>query len=146
MKSLYFLIALVLLVSTATFGCSSSSDKAAAENITASYFEAIRNKDFDAAISFYSPKYFELVSKDDWLQVLKAVNEKLGDLETYELTSYEFGKVVGTIENGTSCKLQYEVIYSKYPAIETLTLFRSATGGEYNIVGHKINSIGLAFE
>jgi len=144
MKKLWLAATLITLVGITALGC--VQDKAAAENITSSFFEAIRKKDFDTALTFYSSKFFELNPNVDWLQVLKGVNKKLGDLENYELTTYNLKKTFGTAENGTYCELQYKVTYSKYSATETFTLFKSATGGEYSIVGHKINSIGLALE
>ncbi|MDO8674155.1 MAG: hypothetical protein Q7O66_22310, partial [Dehalococcoidia bacterium] len=52
------------------------------------YFEAIRDKDYDRALSFYSPAFFEKTSREDWLVVLKRVNAKLGDLQTYELQDW----------------------------------------------------------
>jgi len=146
MKSLYFITILLLLVSIVALGCGIISDKADAKKVATSLFEAIRNKDFDTAITFYSPKFFEQNPTVDWIQILKRVNTKLGDLENYELKSWNIQKVSGSLENGTYCELQYEVTYSKYPATETLTLFKPATSGEFSIVEHNINSIGLILE
>lgn len=146
MKKVYFILILILLVSIATSGCGISSDKAAAENVAAKFFEAVRSKDFDTAITFYSPKFFELNPNVDWLKVLKGVNNKLGDLETYKLVGWHINRYHGITENGTYCELKYEVSYSKYPATETLTLFKPATGGEFKIVRHDINSFYLITE
>ncbi len=149
MKILRFILVLILLVTGVSSGCGIFSGKANAEKEATSFFEAIQDKDFDTAMTFYSPKFFEITPEVDWIQALKGVNTKLGDLENYELTSWSsktIKMIAGTEEGGTYYVLQYEVTYSKHPATETLTLFKPTNGDKYSIVGHTINSIALLFE
>ncbi len=137
-----------LLIGGLITGCSISGDKADAESVATSVFEAVRNKTFDTAMTFYSYRFFEKTSEAEWLQILKTINVKLGDLQTYELTSWKVNKStgVGTVQSGTMCEMVYDVAYSKYSATETLNIFKPATGGEFKILGHNINSIGLIKE
>lgn len=146
MKIIRFLLFLILLVSIATFGCSKNSDVTNAEKVANNLFEAIKNKDFDTAITFYSPKFFELNPNVNWLEVLINKTNKLGDLSTYELKGWSITNAFGTLESGTYVELKYSVTYSRYPGTETLTLLKSSTGGELGIVAHSINSIGLLIE
>ncbi len=146
MKIIRILLFLILLVSIATFGCSKNSDVTNAEKVASNLFEAIKNKDFDTAVTFYSPEFFELNPNVNWLEVLINKTNKLGDLSTYELKGWSVTNAFGTLESGTYVELKYSVTYSRYPATETLTLLKSSTGSEFSIVAHSINSIGLLIE
>jgi hypothetical protein len=82
MKRLCVILALTLLVSGLALGCGTAQYKDDADSVVADYFEAIASKNFDTAMTFYSPIFFEETSGEDWLQTLESINIKLGDLET----------------------------------------------------------------
>jgi hypothetical protein len=145
-KRLCVVLSLILLVSGCTLGCGTAQYKADAENVVANYFKEIGNKNFDTAITFYSPKFFEETSGEDWLQTLESINIKLGDLETYKLTFFKVRTVTGFQDSGTYCDFQYEVTYSKYPATENLTLYEPTDGGGFKISRHTISSVGFIKE
>ncbi len=146
MKIIRTLLSLILFASMVTFGCNINSDKTDAEKVANNYFEAIKNGDFDTAITFYSPKFFELNPNINWLEVLLNKTNKLGDLSTYELKGWRITNAFGALESGTYVELKYNVVYSRYPATETLILLKSSDGGEFSIVAHHIDSIGLLTE
>ncbi|HEY79150.1 MAG TPA: hypothetical protein G4O09_08570 [Dehalococcoidia bacterium] len=146
MKRFFLFLIFIMVLSAQTTGCGIAEEKSATENVVTSYFEAVKAKDFDKALSFYSPKFFEVTPQDDWLEALKTINAKLGDLQTYKLTSWKGNKQVGTAGSGTYYELRYEVTYSKYPAKEVFNIFKPSAGGELKIQGHNINSIGLIKE
>ena len=123
--------------------CGLREDKAGAETFAASFFETVRAKDFASVSTFYSPQFFEKVSREEWLQSLKNINAKLGDLREYRLVKWNFRKFYGTSGSGTYFQLEYRVAYTKYPADETLTVFKPSGGGGMQILGHHINSEGF---
>lgn len=79
MKRLGFLITLLLIVvltGWSTVGC--TAGKSEAENIANSYFESVENKDFDKALTYYSPKFFEKTTAQEWTRSLQTINVKWG--------------------------------------------------------------------
>jgi hypothetical protein len=116
----------------------SSESESAAADVANRYFESIRKKDFDTALNFYAPQFFERTPQETWLQNLKKVNDKLGDLKSYELVQWEVRNNIGTSESGTFYILQYKVVYAKQSANERITLFKPVAGGEIKILGHNI--------
>ncbi len=141
----FYLLALVFLMAVTITGCSLVEDKSVAENVVKNYFELIKDKNFEKTLTLYSKQFFEKTKKEDWLQILKNINGKLGDLQKYELIRWNINKRVGT-GSGTYFSLQYQVTYSKYPANESFTIFKKRRGSELRIVGHFINSQGLLLE
>jgi Protein of unknown function (DUF4019) len=144
MKKCFPVLICCLIVFLVT-GCSVKKEKAAVEAIAAKFFDKIKSGDFDSAMSLYSPKFFQQTSKDDWKSILVNLQSKLGSLERYELVSWNFKKQANTSGSGTYWALQYKVTYSKYPATESITIFRPV-GGKFQILGHNINSTGLLKE
>jgi hypothetical protein len=135
---------LLFIFASSTASCGSiAQDSKAAESVARDYFESIRAKDFDKALTFYAPQFFEQTSREDWLQGLHNLDEKLGDLSKYDLVGWRIQSNVGAPISGTFYILQYKVTYTKYQADETLTLFRPTTGGEIKILGHSIQSPGF---
>jgi len=139
MRKLCF-IAVLLLVSALIIGC--SIDKSV-ESSTGALFESIRARDYEKALGFYSPKFFEKTPREELLRALIAINTKLGDLQTYKIVNWKSTKTIGTGDNGTYWTLECDVSYSKYPASETITFFKPTAGSDFKIVGHNINSKGF---
>lgn len=114
--------------------------------MAAKYFEYVKQKEFDQVLPLYSQRFFKDTSSTEWLQILKNVNAKLGDLQSYSLKTWKTESRMGTGDSGTYYILQYEVTYSRYAATETITFFKPAAGGELKILGHNINSKGLVLQ
>ena len=140
-RALAFLVVLAAVGLTA--GCGMGQDKGDAEYFAGSFYETIKVKDFQTVLTFYSPKFFEQVSREEWLKVLQDVNAKLGDLQEYTLVNWNFRKYYGTTGSGTYFQFLYKVTYTKHPADETLTVFKPLLGGDMVLLGHRINSVGF---
>ena len=64
-------------------GCNPIADKSSAKSVMNEYFAAIKDKDFDKT------------SRESWNQSLRAVNSKLGDLQSYEQTGWRIQATTG---------------------------------------------------
>lgn len=142
MEKLRFVL-IISLLALLIVSCTIGQDKGASEAVAAAVYESIKQKNFDTAVSFYSTQFYEKTTKEEWLEALKSINAKLGDLLSYELVSWNVRKVVGTADSGTYTQLEYKVTYSKYPSQEKLTIFKPTSGGGARVLGHNINSAGF---
>ena len=135
------IIVVCMLIMSVFSGC--GVDKAA-NKVATNYYELLKSGDFTKTLDLCSDKMFEETSKDEFLDILNGIKEKLGSLQTYEQVSWKINKTAGSWGNGTYVTFEYEVTYSK-PAssTETLTLFKSVTDDEYQIIGYYINSKDL---
>lgn len=125
-------------------GCGLGQEKGKAEEVASGYFERVKQKDFEGALDFYSPKFYQATPREKWLELLGKFNGKLGDLKQYKLVGWNFKKWAGSGgTSGTYWQLQYQTTYSKHPAQETLMVFKPLRGGEFKIIAHNINSEGL---
>jgi hypothetical protein len=140
------MILTVICLSTAFVGCNITKEKAEAENVTKIYFDQIKDKNYDKLLEIYSSKFFEKVKPEEYVDMLKTINKKLGDLKSYSLQSWKVNENFGTSNNGTYYYLTYKVEYSKYTAQEQFTLFKPKGEEEVKIIGHNTNSDGLLKE
>ena len=124
-------------------GCNMLTGKDDADAVARQLYGSLQSGDYERAVSFYSPRFFEKTPKDDWVQNLKTVSSRLGDLQAYQLQTWNVQKNVGTSAGGTFYQLQYRVTYARYPATETLVLYRPLSGGDIKVLGHQINSEGF---
>jgi Protein of unknown function (DUF4019) len=124
-------------------GCNMLTGKDDADAVARQLYGSLQSGDYERAVSFYSPRFFEKTPKDDWVQNLKTVSSRLGDLQAYQLQTWNMQKNVGTSASGTFYQLQYRVTYARYPATETLVLYRPLSGGDIKVLGHQINSEGF---
>ena len=141
MQRHFIIVILVTLILIA--GCNPVAEKSSVESFMNEYFGAIKNKDLDRALGFYSPQFFEKTSRESWKQSLQAVNSKLGDLQKFETTEWQIKVTTGLGSSGTSYIFKYRVTYSKYPASEEVILFRAAGSTEIKILQHHITSEGF---
>jgi hypothetical protein len=137
MKKVVFIALCLMLIGSAT-GC--SLDKSA-ETLAVSYYQAVMNKDYNQAVTYFSSQFFEKTSKADLLSILQNINNKLGDLKSYKLENWgkNTRRGVGTVSSGTTYTLKYSAVYSNETDTETLTLFQPS-GGELKILGFQFNS------
>jgi hypothetical protein len=142
MRKLYFVASLIFVIIFIT-GC--GVNKADAEKVASGYFEAIKNNDFETAVTFYSSRFLEKSSQEESLQALKSMKRKFGDLQSYKLNEWKINTVagIGTGENGTYYNFRYVLTYTIETANVDLTLFKAASGGEIKINGYNINSSAL---
>lgn len=140
-RSMTKILKWVLVVSLVA-GCGFTEGKEEAEQLAGRLFDSVRSHDFDTAMTYYSEAFFNQTSQDEWTTVLNSLNQKLGDLQSYELNGWNVKKQVHTSGSGTFVSLQYHVTYARYPATEVLVLFKPV-GGDYKVLSHNINSKGL---
>ncbi len=117
-------------------GCETGSPVADAQAVAERYYQALKNKDFEAASGFFAAG---LKSPDQWLQQLEVYHDKLGDFETSRLTN----AVVNTVFSGRRYSLTYAVKYAKFPATETLILFEPVSKESLLIENVVVMSRGL---
>ncbi len=136
------LISLMLMI-LSTCGFIGSKDDA--ESTVSKVFELIQERDYDSALNYYSNRFFGVVSEEEWIGMLEYVNEKLGDLESYELLNWNVEKKMKPI-SGTFVRLVYKTQYTKYEAQENILLQQEGRGSDFRIIGHRINSPGFLKE
>ena len=117
--------------------CSFEKHKLNAEAVMEQYFEAVRSKSFEYALTHFSPTFFQKYTPPEWAAVLRNVNVKLGDFQSKKLVGWR-------VYSGpqTFCRLTYEVTYSRGNATEDFTLTYDRDG-QFRIVDHKIESKAL---
>ncbi len=141
-KCIFALALLTILVS----GCGINRERKEVEKVTQDYFLAVKNKNFEQALTYYAPMFFENTNAD-WLKILEVINARLGDLEKYELIDWKVEKYTGSERPvGTYYVLGYNVNYSKYLAEEEFSLYKQDGSQEIKICGHDIRSPGLMEE
>ncbi|MFQ5804632.1 MAG: DUF4019 domain-containing protein [Candidatus Methylomirabilales bacterium] len=127
-------------------GCGVTDAKPDAEALASTYFSAARSMSFDTISELYGEQFYQQISREEWERLLTRIWKKLGPPGKFELQAWRVNAVASTNGVGTYVVLQYAVSYEKYPVTETLTVFKPASGGPTRIVGHYINSTGLALE
>lgn len=93
-----------------------------AEQVAASYYQALKNKDFAKAAGYFKDTSGK--PRAAWRDQLQEYDSKLGELQSYKLVDKE----VNTVHSGTLYTLRYNTQYSKFPALETLVLFEGVSG------------------
>ena len=144
MKAIKYMIALGLILAFFT-GCGLSSftdPKDDAESTMAKVFELIQMRDYESTLNYYSQNFFGAVSEEEWIGLLEHVNEKLGDLESFELLNWNVEKKMGPA-TGTYVQLVYRTQYSRYEAQEEIVFQKEVRGPDLKIVGHHIKSRGF---
>lgn len=103
---------------------------------SAELFTAIQNKDYDKALTFYSKDFFSMMPPNAWIEHLKDINSKLGDLQEIKLKS----KTASTIFSGKRFIFIYTNRYKNGLAKETVVFFQNIKKQETKIHSHKIES------
>lgn len=140
------LLAMVCILGLAS--CNPLEQPRVAVSVAEQYYETVKAKDFAKSLDYYSPDFFNAlkISPEEWQGTLAKLQDKLGELQDYNLVSWKTSTFVGTgAQSGTYYNLDYNVTYSDYVAKEILTLFKpqGAADGDIRIAGHVITSPGL---
>jgi len=118
MDNMRYVAASLLTACAMLAGCSDAGNTMGhAEQIGAGYYQALKDKDFHKAASFFLNRAD--APQQQWLVQIQEYNRKLGDLQSYKLVD----EAVNTVYSGTRYILRYSTHYSKFPAMETLVLF-----------------------
>ena len=140
------LVALLVLAPMLIAGCRFFQVPPESQAVVTKYFQTVREGKLEDALTLYSPRFYEHTSRDKWRSMLEKIKQKLGTLQSYELTGWRVNRLAILPYPGTYSILTYRVKYAKYPADETITVYQPATGGEPEILGHNINSEGFILE
>jgi hypothetical protein len=123
-------------------GCGDQGEKQAAEQVLAHHFEALAHEDYDAALADYDDMFFEDVTRSEWRNTLRMVDDKLGTLQRYELGGQALDSKTSA-GPGTYLKFRCNAAYSKHAAKETFYLFRRMGAAKFKILAHEIDSRGF---
>lgn len=135
----------VLLLATGLTGCGGDSPDDSPKSVLAQYFSASSTNDFERVVTLYGEQFFAKTPKEEWLKALKSMHAKLGPYQSHQIVDWRSDSRIGTGVDGTTVQIRCVVTYSNFLANEAFRLFR-ATGSEYKIVGHHIDSDALREE
>ena len=96
----------------------------------------------DAAMDFYGADFFAATEPDEWKNILRSLNGKLGEIQSFEMVDWNVSSTAGS-GGGTYAVLIYRTNRTKYRAQETLTLTKRPGDTEFKVVAHNITSQGL---
>ena len=136
----------LLLVLLALAGCGAGDKEARARAAAEGYLQAVKDKDPDRAMTFFSRTYFETRNPAGWKADLRLITMRLGALEAYSLKSWAWRTDFVPPDSGSHVTLEYDVKYAKHTATETFVVYKPFARGEYKIIGHKIASKGFTLE
>jgi len=97
----------------------------------------IEKDNYTEADKLFSAQFFKVINKGSLHVFLKKNKELLGGFKSRVLSDWGSRNVVGT-NPATECKLVYTSGYTKYNAVETISLIKE--GGEMKIVGYHVDS------
>jgi len=121
----------------AVVGCSrhgASGDERAAIQKAKSIYLAIENNDFKRAASQFSPQFYQKISPEQWIEHLKSIHEKFGDLKHFDLKRV----ITSSNYNGVVLILKYKVFYSKHDAFEEMTFAPQPSVGHLEIMNYTV--------
>lgn len=145
MRVLSALLALSLAAVLLT-GCGISKAKNEAEPVAQAYFECIKGGDCEAALDLFSAQFYEQTPRDEWQRMIEKVQEKLGDLQSYELVQWSVFRGSKGGLTGTMVQLQYQATYEEHPAQVSVVVHKPVGGSGFKIRGMNINSPGLLID
>ena len=124
-------------------GCATQGDKQQAEQVLARHFDMRAHGAYDAALADYHDQFFEQVTRSEWRSALASVASKLGPFQRYDVLREqpEHRQIAGP---GTYLKFNCKVTYSRHTSSETLYVLRKEGAAKFKILGHQIDSLGLA--
>ena len=133
-------IILFLLLLTA---CSFVKEKDEAIKSVDDFYLKLENGEYEDTLNMYHEKWFTVTSKNETTTFLMKLDDKLGRIEQYSVTTWNTKTYVGTDGSGTYVTLLYSVNRTKYSSDETLTLFKPKGEEKYYLLSYKVNSKGL---
>jgi hypothetical protein len=117
-------------------GCGVAKTKGAAEKVAVNFYEAVKAKNFEEAVNYVGDIGFAATPREKWIGLLQDVNEKVGNLQGYQLGSWGFNTSTG---KGTEITLNVSVVYAKASWKEKLTLFQPPGTDKVQITAYDVN-------
>ncbi len=91
----------------------------------------------DAMLAQYDEQFFAAHSRDDWRRQLETTRRDLGDLRSFTLRQKHYD----TRLSGRFFIFEYQVIYDRGSAWETLTFINPNNSPDIRLVGHQIKEM-----
>jgi len=115
-------------------------DDSAVEALGVEFYSALKAKDFERALDFYSPDFFDGRPREEWKAHLQAIQKKLGDVQSFALKRQQ----VDVRYTGTFYIYEYSVVYANEKSWETITFFIHVSGEQpVKVFGHQIKAKGI---
>lgn len=112
----------------------------AVEKLGVEFYSALKAKDFERALDYYSPDFFNGRPREQWKAHLQAIQQKLGDVQSFDLRR----KQVDVRYTGTFFIYEYSVVYANEKSWETVTFFIHVSGEQpVKVFGHQIKAKGI---
>ncbi|MCH8829021.1 MAG: DUF3887 domain-containing protein [Planctomycetes bacterium] len=127
------------IISVSLAGCGANQSKQAAEETANRLYQALSEKDWDKAVSFYGPQFFQKTSKQEWRAALVNLEKKFGAYKSHQIQNWKYRSHTGTGGSHQVTVITYKVKYAKATTTETIT-FLGSGDEELKIVGHRIES------
>jgi len=124
-KTITYKIIWTVLAMFMLMACSQEAPGIAPEQLASRFYDAIINKDFNTAVSFYGPE----MPAETHLKELQQLQMTLGDLQSYKLQD----TIVNTVFSGTRYIYTYRLQYTTATAKEMLVMFNSVRGEPLHI-------------
>lgn len=112
-------------------------DKNDAEKVTTAFYELIKQKNYKGTHPFFSDTFFDVTDTSELNKVLRLSAEKLGPIESIQLTKWQTLVVSGT-DDRSEYALEYAVKHEHYEATEIFTLIKEK--GQIKIQRYRVNS------
>jgi hypothetical protein len=104
------------------------------------FYAAVTRGDLEEVMGFYNDGMFREFTREEWKKDLKRKYAKLGKLQKYELTAWNFREGISTQNPGRFFILRYDAVYKNGKAIETINFFQRKGVKGLSIYGHLISS------
>jgi hypothetical protein len=115
-------------------------EKEDAQSVIALFYMYSNKNDMVNIVNLFSDSFFKITNKQELRDFLSYKQMKLGEFKDYSLKDWKTNRVKGTNPK-TEYLLIYDVKYSSYNAIETISLIKE--DGKIKIFGYDVDSLGL---
>lgn len=132
----------ILLVSMISyFGCSSSLEMEKSITVSEKLIEAMKLESYEDLDKLYTADFFSSnsITKEQWIEDLQMLKEKLGVIESYEFTNSNNQANIGSPD---MIVIGYLIKHSKFSSRQTFTIVTDDNGG-HRIIGHNVASDAL---
>ena len=141
MNKLYLFPSLLLLAVLGLVACDDGdrpynpSANPAVEAKARELFEAMKAEDYERVVSVYYEKFFSKLSTQEWVDDMKRILVERGPLQRQLLRRSQ----ADTRFSGKFYILEYETVHTGDKRLHhTITILLPVTGGEMQLVGHKM--------
>ncbi|MCW9013097.1 MAG: hypothetical protein OQL06_04880 [Gammaproteobacteria bacterium] len=115
--------ALILLTGLIVLNsCGLKDRKQEAGQLASQFYQNIAQHNYEDALALCADDFFTISSKEEWVQVLRSINDKYGNYKNHHLIKWNMRNVPNSNINDASIGMAHRVIYEKGETIETITV------------------------